>query len=155
MWRFGLMSKIADRCSTNATKWEPSEEQKKLWREWLEVRPERVRMVAQRFDPWTVYRLVSTGQRAQFLGCDVGALNCDQSACSGVCRLPSGHPGDHDPEGRVTARVYVEHPGLGEISGRQVSGIDPDDLTPWTDADEEQATSAYPWVAPRTRREER
>lgn len=77
----------------------------------------------------------------------MGALNCDQPVCSDICRLPSGHPGNHDPEGRVTARVYVEHPGLGEISGRQVFGIDPDDLTPWIDADEEQASRDYPWIA--------
>lgn len=136
------MRKIASR---GMIEWEPSEEQKKLWHEWLEARPERVRAVAQRFDPWTVYRLASTGQRAQFLGCDVGVLNCRQSACSDACRLPAGHPGEHDPDGRITVRVYVEHPGLGEISGRQVFGIDPDELAPWTDADEEQAIRDYPW----------
>jgi hypothetical protein len=112
---------------------EPTEEQKIAYRAWLEERPAHVRAVAARFDPWTMYRLTTTGQRARFIGCDVGFLNCGESPCSPSCRIPSGHGGEHSDVGRVTARIYAEHLELGPISGHGVLGIDPDDLAPWTE----------------------
>ncbi len=116
-------------------KWfEPTEEQVVAWREWLDGRPDYVRQVAQRFDPWTMYRLTSTGQRCAFRGCDVGALTCSQSRCpDDACRLPAGHEGAHAAIGNVTVRIYAEHPDLGEISAVEVFGIGADELTPWPD----------------------
>lgn len=96
----------------------PTAAHEAAWREWLAARPDRVRAIAERFDPWTMYRLTTTGQRCQFLGCDVGAQNCGEI--------------EADPE-RVTVRIYAENPILGAITGTEVFGISPDDLQPWTD----------------------
>ncbi len=41
----------------------PTAEQEQAWREWVETRPPVVRTIAERFDPWTLYRLNTTGQR--------------------------------------------------------------------------------------------
>jgi hypothetical protein len=42
---------------------EPTSEQAVAWDEWVASRPEAVRKVAKRFDPWTLYKMKSTGQR--------------------------------------------------------------------------------------------
>lgn len=42
---------------------EPSAEQLAGWEEWKTTLPPRVRTVADRLDPWTLYRMKSTGQR--------------------------------------------------------------------------------------------
>lgn len=103
-------------------KWfEPTADQIAEWQRWLAARPSHVRVVAERFDPWTLYRLTTTGQRVSFTGCHEGARNCGEA--------------DVDPM-RVTVAVHAEHPVLGEVSARNVFGIDPDSLVPWTTADE-------------------
>lgn len=43
--------------------YEPTPEQEQGWAEWVETRPPPVRDVARRFEPWSLYRLKSTGQR--------------------------------------------------------------------------------------------
>src|SRR5262245_33747881 len=92
---------------------EPTDEQLAGWVAWVAERPNHVRAIAERFDPWTMYRLTTTGQR---------------------CRLI----GFHETSGEipVTVYVYVEHPLLGEVTGRNVFGIDPATVVPWTEADE-------------------
>ena len=42
---------------------EPTEERLRLWSEWVESRPPVVRDIAKRFNPWTIYRLKSSGHR--------------------------------------------------------------------------------------------
>lgn len=79
---------------------EPTEEQLALWKEWLAERPEEVRKVAERFDPWTLYRMKSTGQRVTLLA--VGE------------------------DGTVRVNVTGEFNLLSHE--RAVFGIDPDDL---------------------------
>lgn len=84
---------------------QPTPEQEELWKEWISQRPESIRAVAARFDPWTLYRLKTTNQR--------------------VYVLAFSEPGE---DGKVTCRVGVS----GEFNlvtfERDVFGIDPDDL---------------------------
>lgn len=42
---------------------EPTPEQLAGWREWVASRPDSVRTVAERLDPWSLYRMKSTGDR--------------------------------------------------------------------------------------------
>ena len=100
---------------------EPAVEQIAAWQQWVAERPEHVRVIATRFDPWTLYRLTTTGQRCSLTGFHEGVKNCDET--------------DVDPL-RVTACIHAEHPVLGVMSARNVFGIDPDKLVPWTEADE-------------------
>lgn len=47
---------------------QPTPEQERLWQEWLnEPGREAIREVASRFNPWTLYRLKTTGQRVYIL----------------------------------------------------------------------------------------
>jgi hypothetical protein len=46
----------------------PSKKQKAQWRKWVAERPRKVRKVAERFDPWSLYRMKSTGQRVTIRG---------------------------------------------------------------------------------------
>ncbi len=43
--------------------YEPTPEQEAMWNEWVAERPPAVREVAQRFEPWSLYRLKSSGHR--------------------------------------------------------------------------------------------
>lgn len=43
--------------------YEPTEKQIKEWSEWVQSRPDNVRMIAERFTPWTLYKLKSTDQK--------------------------------------------------------------------------------------------
>lgn len=83
---------------------DPTNEQIAAWNEWVASRPESVRVVAERFDPWTLYRMRSTGHR--------------------VTLYSFGEA----PDGSVTLTVNV----TGEFNlvtfDRQVFGIAPDDL---------------------------
>jgi hypothetical protein len=84
---------------------QPSPEQEREWKEWVAGRPEAVRAVAERFEPWTLYRMKSTGQRVFVMGFF-----------------------DADSAGKVLLSVGV----TGEFNlvafERKVFGIDPDDL---------------------------
>jgi len=42
---------------------EPTNEQLAAWKAWLAERPENVRCIGERLDPWTLYRMKSTNQR--------------------------------------------------------------------------------------------
>lgn len=85
---------------------DPTPEQEAGYREWLAERPAHVRAVAERFDPWSLYRLKSSGHR-------VTVYSFGEEA-----------------GGKVTLTVNV----TGEFNvvsfARRVFGIDPDDLEP-------------------------
>ena len=70
-------------------------------------RPDNVRKVAERFDPWTLYHMKSTGQHV--------TLYSFSEADNGTVTLTVNVTREFNPE------VLVE---------RQVFGIDPDDLEP-------------------------
>lgn len=84
----------------------PTPEEEQWWKEWL-ADPERalIREAASRLDPWTLYRLKTTGQRVFLISFN-----------------------DPPPGGKVTCKVGVS----GEFNlishERAVFGIDPDDL---------------------------
>lgn len=86
---------------------ERSSEQEAGWQEWVASRPAGVRAVAERFDPWSLYRMKSTGQR--------------------VTIVSFGEPLDGCP---VTLTVWVSGKFNFTIPDLQVFGIDPDDLEP-------------------------
>ena len=85
---------------------EVTPEQEAAWKEWVAERPPNVRAVAERFDPWTLYRLKPTGQRVTFYSL-----------------------GEHD-DGSVTLTVNITGQFNAIMFDRQVFGIDPDDLEP-------------------------
>lgn len=41
----------------------PTKAQLRAWEKWVSKLPEKVRAVAERFNPWTLYRLKTTGDR--------------------------------------------------------------------------------------------
>lgn len=82
---------------------DPTEEDRVFWQAWLDERPPVVRQVAERFNPWTMYRLTTTGQR-----------------CAVLAFASSG-----------TVRVYAEHETLGPVTGVEAFGIAPETLVPW------------------------
>lgn len=43
--------------------YEPTPEQEAHWKEWVAERPESVRRVAERFEPWSLYRMKGSGYR--------------------------------------------------------------------------------------------
>lgn len=95
---------------------EPTAEQERLWAEWLASRPARVRTVADQFEPWSLYRMKSTGHRVT------------------VCSFFEGDP--------VTLSVNV----TGEFNAiafeRCVVGVDPSDLEPCELPDPDEALGA-------------
>lgn len=78
-----------------------------IYAAWLLERPEKVRVVAERFKPWKMYRFKSTGQQ-----CTV---------------LSFGEPIEADSERPVTLTVHA-YSQLSELLDTQVFGVDPDDL---------------------------
>jgi hypothetical protein len=117
----------------------PTDAQREMFAAWLaEDAPGRARIaeVARRFgfDPWTRYRLMTTGQVAWVRGFLEGHLSCGETKCSETCARPAGHDGGHDENGDVTVYIYAEHPELGAISGVHVFGIAPATLVPWPDS---------------------
>lgn len=81
---------------------QPTSEQEAAWAEWVESRPESVKAVAKRFDPWSLYLLKTTGQRVTILAIA--------------------------EDGTVRVNVSGNYNFL--IFERQVFGINPDDLEP-------------------------
>lgn len=95
-------------------RWEtPTDDQVAAWQAWVAERPPAVRDVAERLNPWDMYRLTTTGQRCRILS--FGEVVTDDGA----------------PTGEVTVTIYAEHRDLGAVSGRQVFGIKPEELVPW------------------------
>ena len=85
---------------------EPTPEQEAQWRQWVAERPDNVRVVAERFEPWTLYRMKSTGHRV-------------------IVRSF-----DEEEGGGVTVRVVVSGRFNLVTFERAVFGVNPDDLTP-------------------------
>ena len=83
---------------------EPSEEARAGWKAWVAERPDRVRAVAERFEPWRLYHLKSSGHRVVLTSFNEHA------------------------DGRVTLRVDVLARFNALAFERNVFGVDPDDL---------------------------
>ena len=81
---------------------EPNPEQETEWKAWVASRPACVRVIAERFDPWSLYQMKSTGHR---------------------CTLVS-----ISENGTITVAINGD---LNFVTfDRQVFGINPDDLVP-------------------------
>lgn len=85
---------------------EPTNEEAAAWTAWVAVRPDNVRRVVERFEPWSLYRMKSTGHRVTI------------------------HSFDEHLDGRVTLKVDVTGQFNRILHDRRVFGIDPDDLEP-------------------------
>lgn len=85
---------------------EPTLTQEREWKKWVASRPVGVRAVASRFEPWSLYRLKSTGHR--------------------VTVQSFGETED----GTVTLTVAVTGEFNKVLHERAVFGIDPNDLEP-------------------------
>ena len=83
---------------------EPTPEQKSGWGQWVAERPDNVREVAERFDPWTLYRMKDTNQRVTL------------------------YSFREQPDGGVTLTVNITGQFNLIAFDRQVFGINPDDL---------------------------
>ncbi len=81
---------------------DPSKKQEAGWRRWVKSRPAAVRAIAERFDPWSLYRIKPNGERVYLV-----SINENGTLTVGI-------------SGRFNA-VVME---------RNVFGIDPDDLEP-------------------------
>jgi hypothetical protein len=81
---------------------EPSDEDIREWLKWVEERPEPVKSIAKRFDPWSLYRFRDGGQRATLVSIS--------------------------ENGTVTVRVTGEFNIV--MFDRDVFGVNPDDLEP-------------------------
>jgi hypothetical protein len=94
------------------TKWyEPEERHRASFEEWRAALPEDLRKVAERFHPWTLYRLKSTGHYVAF-------------------HMING-PNDISPSmGKITVQVSIPvEANRGRVTeNRIVFGVDPDDL---------------------------
>lgn len=84
--------------------YEPTPEQKTEWNQWVAERPDNVRRVAERFNPWTLYRHKDTDQR--------------------VTLYSFGEQED----GGVTVTVDITSQFNLIMFNRQVFGVDPDNL---------------------------
>jgi hypothetical protein len=51
---------------------QPASEQEVAWKRWVAAQPEAVRKVAERFDPWTLYRLKTTNHRVSVVSFNAG-----------------------------------------------------------------------------------
>jgi hypothetical protein len=85
---------------------EPSPEEEKAYKRWLRSRPKGVRKVAARIDPWTLYRLKTTGQRVTI------------------------YSFSEQKDGAVTLTVSVTGQFNPVVFDKNVFGISPDDLEP-------------------------
>jgi hypothetical protein len=106
---------------------EPTDEQRAAWSEFLATRPPHVRDVASRFAPWTLYKLITTGQRCSVLG--FHEIDDEESAkiAADGCGVSSAP---------VAVCIHAENPTLGILTARNVFGIDPATLIEWTEANE-------------------
>ena len=97
---------------------EPTPEQLDGYRAWVASRPPNVRAVAERFEPWGLYRLKPTGPR--------------------VIVLSFGE----EEDGRVTLTVHVSAEYNFTLFERNVFGINPDDLEPCDLPSDDEVTGA-------------
>jgi hypothetical protein len=91
------------------------------WEAWVAARPADIREVAERLNPWTLYRLKTTGQY-------VTVLSYQEAD-------PDGDPMFHN----VTLNINVDARwNFAAFPGRRVFGVDPDDLEETDEMPEEQ-----------------
>ncbi len=97
---------------------QPTAEEEAEWVEWIASRSDPVRVVAEKFDPWTLYRMKSTGRR-----------------CTLVSIFEDG-----------TLNVSVTGEFNAVMFDREVFGVDPNDLEPCErpSADEPTGTMLSP-----------
>jgi hypothetical protein len=88
----------------------PTPEQETAWLEWVATRPEAVRSVVRRFEPWSLYRLKTTGHR--------------------VIVRAVGETEDDDGNVTIDLRVLISGEFNLLVFDREVFGINPDDLEP-------------------------
>ncbi len=81
--------------------YEPTDEQRALCANWTASLPEAARVVAMRFNPWTLYRMKDTGHRVTLYS--------------------------FSEDGTVTVNVLGQFNAV--AMERRVFGVDPDDLT--------------------------
>ena len=84
---------------------EPTSKEFEAWSQWVSDRPDNVRKVAERFNPWTLYKLGPDGHRVYVLGFD------------------------EQKDGTVTLTVGISGQFNLVSFERNVFGINPDDLT--------------------------
>jgi hypothetical protein len=109
---------------------ETNDLEKARWAQFIAERPANVRAIAQRFNPWTMYRLTSTGQRCMVIGFH-----------------ELEEPSEKHPEG-VSIYLYVEQPHTlpPEMTAKRVFGVRWREVVPWTAADGERPSEwAMPW----------
>jgi hypothetical protein len=85
--------------------YEPTAENEAEWQAWVASTPEPIRRVAQRFYPWELYRLKSTGQRVTLASF-------------------------YEIDGEITLRVNITGDYNLVLFDRTVFGIKPSDLEP-------------------------
>lgn len=112
---------------------QPTPEQEQLWKEWIAERPKSLHAVAQRFDPWTLYRMKSTGQRVFLMALsEPGPVKCDWCKGTGGPVPPGDDPCNNcSGSGKVekfTCRVGVSGEFNLVTHERAVFGVDVDDL---------------------------
>jgi hypothetical protein len=81
---------------------EPTPEQETEWKAWVASLPDCVRIIAERFDPWSLYQMKSTGHRCTLLSISENYT--------------------------VTVAITGDFNAI--MFDRQVFGISPDDLAP-------------------------
>jgi hypothetical protein len=84
----------------------PTPEEEREYRDWIASKSEKVKAVAERFDPWSLYRMKSTGHRVIL------------------------YSFDEQKGGEVTLTVTVSGDFNTVFFERNVFGINPDDLEP-------------------------
>ncbi len=91
---------------------DPTPDELAEWEAWVSTRPADIRAVAERWNPWTLYRLKSTGQFVTILSYQEGNHG-------------EGDPMFHD----VTLNINVDARwNWAAFPGRNVFGVKPDDL---------------------------
>jgi hypothetical protein len=97
---------------------EPTVEQEAGYREWVASRPDAVRIVAERFDPWSLYRIKSSNHKVTIVSFGV------------------------KDDGEVSLTVNVGAQFNLVMFERNVFGIDPDDLEPCDVPSEDEPAGA-------------
>ena len=98
---------------------EPSDGAKRIYEAWVIARPPLVRAVAERFDPWSLYRLKSSGHRVTIYCFDEDA-----------------------EDGHVTLQVDVSAAFNCVLFERRVFGVPPEDIEPCELPTEDDMTGA-------------
>ncbi len=96
--------------------YEPTPKQVKIWKKWVNSRPPEIKEVAERFDPWSLYRMKDTGHKVTILGFSEGET--------------------------VTISVTVSGKYNKVLFERNVFGVDPNDLEPCDPPDPSEPVGA-------------